>query len=89
MKTLEHLIENALVQIRELEKENAMLKKQVQSHELEMEKYLKEIERVRKSEEFRKNLKKKLLRLCLKIDKAINSNSPRKDMVVKELEKYE
>lgn len=75
IKTLEHLIENAVVQIKELEKENAMLKKQVQSYELEMEKYLKEIERVRKFEEFRKNLKKRLLKICMRIDKVINSKS--------------
>lgn len=75
IKTLEHLIENAVVQIKELAKENIALKKQIQSYELEMEKYLKEIEKVRKFEEFRKSLKKRLLKICMKIDKAINSKS--------------
>lgn len=72
IKTLEGLVKTAVSRLRELEEENAVLRKQVESYAADRTKLMK-AGRGPAAEEARRKLKKRLARLCEKIEKASSS----------------
>lgn len=69
IKTLDSLVKTAIARIKALEDENALLRKQVESYAADRTKLMK-AGRSPAAEEARKRLKKRLARLCEKIEKA-------------------
>ncbi len=67
---LEKLIAGAASLIKKLEEENELLKKQVNSLEKERNKANKGFAKTRESKDWRQKVKKKLSKLCIKIEKA-------------------
>ena len=70
LKRLEELIVNATALISRLEEENAVLKKQVELLSSERGKSAKNSADARELEEFKARIKKKLSRICARIEKA-------------------
>lgn len=69
IKTLDSLVKTAIARIKALEEENAMLRKQVESYAADRTRLMK-ADRSPAAEEARKKLKRRLARLCEKIEKA-------------------
>ncbi len=69
IKNLDGLVKNAITRLKELQEENALLRKQVESYAADRTKLMK-AGRSPAAEEARRKLKKRLLRLCEKIEKA-------------------
>ncbi|GEM_PF-2312909 len=69
IKTLDGLVKTAIERLKTLEQENALLRKQVESYAADRTRLMK-AGRSPAAEEARKKLKKRLLRLCEKIEKA-------------------
>lgn len=69
IKTLDGLVKTAIARIKALEDENALLRKQVESYAADRTKLMK-AGRGPAAEEARRRLKKRLARLCEKIEKA-------------------
>jgi len=70
IKRLEELVVNATAIIARLEEENAVLKKQVELLSAERGKSAKNSAAVRELAEFKAGIKKKLVRICARIEKA-------------------
>ena len=70
IKRLEELVVNAAELIPRLEEENAVLKKQVELLGAERGKSAKNLAGARELQEFKAGIKKKLSRICAKIEKA-------------------
>ncbi len=69
IKTLDGLVKTAIERLKTLEQENALLRKQVESYAADRTRLMK-AGRSPAAEEARKKLKKRLFRLCEKIEKA-------------------
>ncbi|MBI4656987.1 MAG: hypothetical protein HY746_09630 [Elusimicrobia bacterium] len=69
IKTLEELVDTVLANFKELEKENALLKKQIESLTAEKNRISGESEKLSGVDEWKRNIRKKLEKLCLKIER--------------------
>ena len=71
IKRLEELVNNSVTLIKKLEEENAVLKQQVASLAADREKIVKNSASARELSEFKNKVRKRLLRVSARIEKAI------------------
>jgi len=71
IKRLEELVNNSVSLIKKLEEENAVLKHQVESLAADRQKIIKNSAAVKELTEFKNRVRKRLLRVSARIEKAI------------------
>ena len=71
IKRLEELVDSSIALLKKLEDENTVLKQQMEALTIDRAKIIKNSSGVRELAEFKSRVRKKLLRITARIDKAI------------------